>query len=205
VEDGVGELCIVAEDAPGLLARLAAALAACRLDVLSAQVSTRDRPRADTRVDTEAVDVFRVRVPEAAPAGRVLDGVRRALARALDEGEAEEVLVRGAREGARERRGPAVSPRVVLDDRASPTHTVVEVVARDVPGLLHALARALHDARLVIAFSKIHTEGNKAVDVFYVTERDGTKVRGRERLAEIHGRLHAVLGPPARDQSERSE
>jgi [protein-PII] uridylyltransferase len=205
MENGVGELCVVAEDAPGLLSRVTAALASCRLDVLAAQVSTRDRPRVDTRVDTEAVDVFRFRAPEGASAERLLDAVRRALRRVLDEGVAEELLVARTREGARERRGPTVAPRVVVDDRASPTHTVVEVVAGDVPGLLHQLARALHEARLVIAFSKIHTEGNKAIDVFYVTERDGTKVRGRERLAEIHGRLHAVLGPPAADRTDRSE
>jgi [protein-PII] uridylyltransferase len=205
IEAGVGELCVVAEDAPGLLSRIAAALASCRLDVLAAQVQTRARPRADTRLDTEAVDVFRFRAPEGATADRLLESLRRALRRVLDEGVGEEErFAPASREAARLRRGPAVPPRVVLDERASPTHTIVEVVAGDVPGLLHRLARALYEVRLDVAFSKIHTEGNKAIDVFYVTERGGGKAEGRERLAEIHGRLLAVLGSPEAVRADRS-
>src|SRR3546814_16831154 len=36
-----------------------------------------------------------------------------------------------------------VPPRVLIDNRASNTHTVVEVNGRDRPGLLHAVTHAL--------------------------------------------------------------
>ena len=61
----VSELCVVAEDAPGLLARIAAAITASRLEVLGAQVySRRVGPRAAQARSggaSEAVDLFWVR------------------------------------------------------------------------------------------------------------------------------------------------
>jgi [protein-PII] uridylyltransferase len=86
-----------------------------------------------------------------------------------------------------------VPTEVVVDDRASPRHTVVEVFAKDRPGLLYALARALHELGLSIALSKINTEGTRAADVFYVSELDGSKVRPGERFRQIKdGILRAV-------------
>lgn len=63
--EGVAELCVVAEDHPGLLARIAAAITASRLEVLAAQVYSRELAGTTTeggaRVQAEAVDVFLVR------------------------------------------------------------------------------------------------------------------------------------------------
>jgi [protein-PII] uridylyltransferase len=73
--------------------------------------------------------------------------------------------------------------------------TVVEVFTIDRRGLLYRLARALHDAGLVIRFAKIGTHLDQVVDVFYVTERDGQKPRSEERLAEIRAALIAVIHP----------
>jgi [protein-PII] uridylyltransferase len=73
--------------------------------------------------------------------------------------------------------------------------TVVEVFTIDRRGLLYRLARALHDAGLVIRFAKIGTYLDQVVDVFYVTERDGQKPMAEERLAEIRAALTAVIRP----------
>jgi [protein-PII] uridylyltransferase len=73
--------------------------------------------------------------------------------------------------------------------------TVVEVFTIDRRGLLYRLARALHDAGLVIRFAKIGTYLDQVVDVFYVTERDGQKPLAEERLAEIRAALTAVIRP----------
>jgi [protein-PII] uridylyltransferase len=85
---------------------------------------------------------------------------------------------------------------VLIDDRASPRHTVVEVFAKDRPGLLYALARALHEVALSIALSKINTEGTRVVDVFYVTELDGSKVASGSRNIEIRDALIAAVERP---------
>ncbi len=94
----------------------------------------------------------------------------------------------------RERPSPAVPTEILLDDRASPRHTVVEVFAKDRPGLLYTLAHALHELGLSIALSKINTEGMRVADVFYVGELDGSKVVGAKRFQEIHDALVRAVG-----------
>jgi [protein-PII] uridylyltransferase len=188
------ELCVVAEDAPGLLARIAAAITASRLEVLAAQVYSRPMGIGDR---VEAVDLFYVRdrVDGAAGVARAMSRLRRDLddvcGGAVDPAE----LLR-ARTGSaspwRERPSPAVLTEVIIDDRASTRHTIIEVFAKDRPGLLYSLARALHELRLSIALSKINTEGTKVADVFYVSELDGSKVRPGERFKEIRDTLLAA-------------
>jgi [protein-PII] uridylyltransferase len=87
------------------------------------------------------------------------------------------------------RGGGAVLTRVVLDDRASPEHTVVEVFSHDRPGLLFTLANALHGLGLTIDLAKISTEGVRVIDVFYVRDKDGLKVSLEQRSAELRTAL----------------
>ena len=191
----VGEICVVAADAPGLLARIAAAITASRLEVLGAQVYSRTiRPSGRAKEQSEAVDLFWVR-----DARTGAEGVAQAMPRLLrdltrlcsGEVEAEELLRERIGLGSpwRERPSPAVLSEVVVDDRASPRHTVVEVFAKDRPGLLYGLARALHGLGLSIALSKINTEGTKVADVFYVNELDGSKVQPGSRFKQIREAL----------------
>ena len=184
------ELCVVAVDHPGLLAGIAAAITANRLEVLGAQVYSRTAGASEV----EAVDLFWVRDRDGGT-----DGVERALPRLvrdLDDvcaGRVDAAELLSARVGSdspwRERPSPAVPTEVLVDDRASPRHTVVEVIAKDRPGLLYLLATALHDLGLSIALSKINTEGTRVADVFYVNELDGSKIKPGPRYAEIRATL----------------
>ncbi|MGO9836122.1 MAG: [protein-PII] uridylyltransferase [Polyangiaceae bacterium] len=183
------ELCVVADDRPGLLARIAATITASRLEVLGAQVYSRP-----VGARWEAVDVFWVRDRDGGTEG--VEGALPRLARDLEDvcaGRVEpEDLLRmrtGSASPWRERPSPAVPTEVIIDDRASPRHTVVEVYAKDRPGLLYTLARAIHDLGLSIALSKINTEGTRVADVFYVSELDGSKIRPGARYQEIHQAL----------------
>jgi [protein-PII] uridylyltransferase len=192
------ELCVVAGDRPGLLARIAAAITANRLEVLAAQVYSRQckngppRPRGHgIESEVEAVDLFWVRDREGGTEG--IDRALPRLTRDLEDvcsGRVDAAQLLRARVGPsspwRERPSPAVATEVLFDDRASPRHTVVEVFAKDGPGLLYRLARALHELGLSIALSKINTEGTRVADVFYVSELDGSKVGPGARYKQIH-------------------
>ncbi|MDP9151805.1 MAG: [protein-PII] uridylyltransferase [Myxococcota bacterium] len=191
------ELCVVADDRPGLLASIAAAITSNRLEVLAAQVYSRQR---GGRV--EAVDLFWVRDRDGATAAveRALPQLARDL-EAVCSGAVEPESLLRARVGStspwRERPSPAVPTEILVDDRASPRHTVVEVFAKDRPGLLHTVARALHELGLSIALSKIGTEGARVADVFYVTELDGTKVGVGSRHKQIHDALVQAIADKA--------
>jgi [protein-PII] uridylyltransferase len=187
------EICVVAKDSPGLLARIAAALTAGRLEVLAAQVYSRA-----SKGGVEAVDLFwvRDRTEGAEGVGRAMPRLLRDLTEVVSGAMSPEALLRertGSASPWRERPSPAVMPEVVVDDRASPRHTVVEVFAKDRPGLLYTLAHALHELGLSIALSKINTEGNKVADVFYVSELDGAKVAPGERFKAIREALLAAI------------
>ena len=86
-----------------------------------------------------------------------------------------------------------VPPRVLIDNKASRTHTVIEVNGRDRPGLLYELTRELTRLSLQISSAKISTYGEKVVDVFYVKNLFGHKVEHPDKLAEIRTALEAVL------------
>ncbi len=195
----VSELCIVAEDGPGLLARIAAVITASRFEVLGAQVYSR-RVREGNGEGTEAVDLFWVRDARGSAEGVVqaMPRLLRDLERVCTGVQSADELLReriGTVSPWRERPSPAVLCEVVVDHRASPRHSVVEVFAKDRPGLLYSLARAMHELGLSIALSKINTEGTKVADVFYVNEADGSKVAPGPRSKVIREALLKAASP----------
>jgi [protein-PII] uridylyltransferase len=186
------ELCIIAADRPGLLAALTAAVAASRLEVHKAEIHSRTLPDGTV----QAVDLFwvRHRADGAAGASKAMAKLERDL-RAVLTGKSTPRDLGAARVSSpwAERPAPAVTTEVSIDDRASAHQTVIEVVTRDRPGLLFALADALHGLGLSIAVAKINTEGNRVADVFYVTETGGSKIDPGPRTQEVRARLLRVL------------
>ena len=75
---------------------------------------------------------------------------------------------------------------------ASHQHTVMEVIAADRPGLLARIGWALADARVRIRNAKIATFGERAEDVFYVTDRHNRPLP-EDRLADVYGSVRAAL------------
>ena len=89
----------------------------------------------------------------------------------------------------------AVAPRVLVDNGASATYTVIEVNARDRVGLLYDITRTLRKLRLSIGSARITTYGVRAVDIFYVKDMFGMKVVGGEHIKKIRDTLLEILLP----------
>ena len=180
---GEADLTLVAPDRPGLLALFTAALAAGGIDILAAEVHSLE--------GGIALDTFVVRES----GGGVPSQARWEAAR-LDLLK----LLAGTEDGARlvERRlrrasfaaagAPAVETRIRVDDLSSEEMTIIDVVAQDRPGLLHALAGAFHAAGVSIEVARIATEGNRATDAFYVREASaplpGSTAKGSRKLRD---------------------
>jgi [protein-PII] uridylyltransferase len=87
----------------------------------------------------------------------------------------------------------SVEPQVVIDNTLSDDLTVIEINCLDRPGLLFDLTSELFDLKLDIASAHIATFGEKAVDVFYVTDLAFKKLTNMTRQTAIRRRLHDVL------------
>jgi [protein-PII] uridylyltransferase len=186
------ELTVCARDAVGLFARLAGALSANGLDILSVDVYTRE--------DGVVLDTFTVREALAGRAvaegrrSRVEEDLDAAVTGRLDVAAAVELWRAGA-PGPKRRRGTrrAGPPTVRFDSEASPVATVVEVGAEDTLGLAYRIASTLSGLGLNITFAKIASEKSRAWDVFYVTDAEGRKL-GTEQRESVTEALMSVLG-----------
>ena len=91
-----------------------------------------------------------------------------------------------------------IEPVVLVDNKASNRYTVVEINARDRPALLNSLAYALFQSKVTIHSAHIATYGERAVDVFYLTDLLGDKIANAARLKALERRLlEAAGGSPA--------
>ena len=99
---------------------------------------------------------------------------------------------------------------MVIDNTLSDALTVIEINGLDRPGLLYDVTREISDLNLDIASAHIATFGEKAVDVFYVTDLTGKKITSSSREAAdpraldqgargapgIRARRHVARVPP---------
>ncbi|MBR9972611.1 [protein-PII] uridylyltransferase [Magnetospirillum sulfuroxidans] len=90
-----------------------------------------------------------------------------------------------------------VPPRVIIDNKASSSHTLIEVNGRDRPGLLYDLTAAMTQLGLQIASAHISTYGERVVDVFYVKDIFGLKIQHDRKLDQIRDGVLKALKDPA--------
>ena len=184
----VTEITLYTADHPGLFSRIAGALAISGANIVDAKIMTMSNGMA--------LDSFWVQDSAGGPFDRPDKLAKLAVV-------FENVLTGDLKAPPRTRpsglpipsrtRVFTVTPRVLLDNKVSGSHTVAEVNGRDRPGLLFELTRALTRLNLQVSSAKISTYGEKVVDVFYVKNLFGHKVEHPAKLAEIQRVLEAVL------------
>ena len=194
----VTEVTIYTQDHPGLFSRIAGALAAVGASVVDAKVFT--------TTEGMALDLFWLQdangraFGQAAALARMSAQIERALAGEMkrDEAHAERTFV------PERTRIFTVAPRVIIDNQASATYTVIEINGRDRPGFLYSVTRSLYSLSLQISSSKISTYGERAVDVFYVKDGFGMKVTHEDRLEKIRKALLEAIDEVDDGQDQRS-
>jgi len=185
----VTEVTVYTTDHAGLFSRIAGALAVAGASIVDARIHTMTNGMAlDTFWVQDAADGTFDAPHRLA---RLSSLVEQALAGRLDM--AAEIARVSRSVLGRRMRAIHVPPRVVIDNRASNTHTVIEINGRDRPGLLHDVTDAISNQGLQIASAHITTYGVRAVDVFYVKDVFGLKINSERKLAELRTALLGVL------------
>jgi [protein-PII] uridylyltransferase len=187
--EGITEVSFYTPDHPRLLSIIAGACTMQDASIIGAQIfSTRDG---------RAIDTFRLRrsftsdEDEKVRATRIIDTVRQLL-----QGKRAILIDMGKESRHNRRLKPFALPaQVSVSNALSEKFTVIEVSGLDRMGLLHFLTRAISDLNLTIGSAHIGTYGEKAVDVFYVTDLTGQKIMSKPRQRKIHDALMAVFHP----------
>jgi [protein-PII] uridylyltransferase len=188
-ERGATRISVFTPDREGLFFRICAGLASAGASIIDARIHTtkdgmaldnllvqdaKERPYSDKRLRT-----------------RLVRSVESALA-----SEQPPEIPRGHR-GDRRASAFHVAPSVAIADRASSRTTVVEVNALDRPGLLARLARAIHAQGLEVHSAHIATYGERAVDVFYLSNADGQKLT----TEQVDGLRSGLLAAAREDEA----
>jgi [protein-PII] uridylyltransferase len=184
----ITELTLFAPNHPRLLALFAGACAASGANISGAHISTtRDGFALDTFLLAREFDHDE---DELRRAGRIAETIERLLKGEIRLG----ALMAKRRERAGALSAFTVAPEVLIDNALSHEFTVIEVAGLDRPGLLYELTNALSDLNLDITSAHITTFGERAVDVFYVTDLTDKKIANPARQKAIRERLLEVLG-----------
>ena len=191
-------LTVLAPDHPWLLSVIAGACAAAGANIVDAQIFTTTDGLA---LDTISVSrEFELDDDEGRRAIRIADSIERALHGDIKLPEV--VAKRSAPKG--RIKAFAVEPEVNVNNAWSNRYTVVEVSGLDRPGLLYELTTALSKLNLNIASAHVATFGERAVDVFYVTDLLGAKIFSPPRHAAIKRALIAMFTGAAESEAARS-
>lgn len=169
------ELTLVTGDRPFLFAKLAGVLAAWGMNIVKANAfSNQAGTVVDTLYFTDRFRTLELNLSE-------WDRFRRSVASVLlGEADLDKMLRDRQRSDKAAIAKVKVETKVEFDDLSSATTTIVQVIAQDRPRLLHRIASSLSDQKCNIEIALIDTEGQMAIDTFYLTG-EGKKLTAEHR------------------------
>ncbi len=182
------ELTIVTLDRPFLFAKMAGALAAWGMNIVKAAAfSNRAGVVVDNFFFTDRFQTLELNLPEWE---RFKTSIHDVVMNKVD-------LERMLRDRLRSEKNAApkvkVQTKVEIDDTCSAHSTLIEVIAQDQPGLLYRVSSQLSRQSCNIEIALIETEGQMAIDAFYLTSRGAKLDAGHQQrvraalLAELAG------------------
>ncbi|MHB8481895.1 MAG: [protein-PII] uridylyltransferase [Nitrospiria bacterium] len=190
-EKGLAELTVYTLDTitPGIFSKISGSLAANGLEIAGAQVHTTLKGIVVDSFQVYDVDPEDIHFEERW--AKVKKNIREVL---MDQQSVESLFQSGlpAGRGLKEHL-QTTPPLVEIDNDTSDECTIIDIFAPDRLGLLYVITKAIFDLGLSVYSAKIATRLDQIVDVFYVKERNETKVTRPERLREIKEKLLDVV------------
>jgi [protein-PII] uridylyltransferase len=188
IEAEMWQVTVATRDRPGLFAIITGVLWVRGLNILSADIFTRE--------SGVALDVLIVeRLPDPLHPEELWAKIDSDLVRSLsDRSYLKELLETKRKPSLLQQKGlPRKEDRVIVDEEASDFYTIIEVYTWDRPGVLHAITNTLYELGVSIQLAKISTPGAQVADVFYVTDLSGNKLLDAKLHRDIRDRLLECL------------
>jgi [protein-PII] uridylyltransferase len=186
---GVTELTVIARDHPRLLSVVAGACATMGANIVTAQIfTTKDGLSLNTIFISRT---FSYDEDEQRRADSVVLIIQRALSGQI---RLQDLVAARTRQVEEHREVFHIPAEVSIDNALSGRFTIVEVTGLDRPGLLYELTAALSRLSLNIASARIATFGEKAADVFYVTDLMGEKITSVYKQEAIRRAILGIFG-----------
>ncbi|MGB0035484.1 MAG: [protein-PII] uridylyltransferase [Candidatus Acidiferrales bacterium] len=182
------ELTLVTIDRPFLFATVAGVLAAWGMNIVKAAAFS---DQAGTVVDTfYFTDRFRTLELNLSEWDRFKGSIHSVLTGKADLGRMLQDRLRSEKH-----RAPKVKVKtqIEFDNECSAHSTLVEVIAQDQPGLLHRISSQFSRENCNIEIALIETEGQTAIDVFYLTS-GGAKLSAEHQERLRHALLSGLTG-----------
>ena len=182
---GMSEITLITNDRPALFASMAGALAGWGMNIVTADAfSNAHGVVVDTFRFTDTFRTLELNEPERE---RFVASLRDVMLGKVDV----EALLASRRRGRRKAVKMRVEARIDFNQTASSHSTLLQVVAQDTPGLLRALSLTIAEHGCNIEVALVDTEGETAIDVFYVTHL-GNKLDAVQQAELNQGLLEAI-------------
>ena len=193
---GICEYTVITHDnlTPGIVSKIAGVMASQGLQIQDAQITTRE--------DGVVVNTFQATDPDfaGAPPAERGDEIGETIIQVLKGEESVERLMNRHTRLSSVRQLPATreATEVQIDNETCDRSTIIDVFADDTQGLLYAITHSIFQLGLSVEAARISTRldddihqslrtggRHQVADVFYVTDRQGTKIEDPARLETI--------------------